>query len=399
MGNICECEHQQSQHKASKYGCRALDCFCSKYRFDIELTRRAKGEVEPDAAEVLAEVVPPDSALVTAELAPGWYPAPTSEPDTLAQMSARLAKVEQERDLSRDEGVRLNVAVLRAERERDEAREEIKVLKNSEGLDVVAARAELVSARQETEDVRSVLDMRTQQLAAAQERIETLTRQALDAGAEIDELRDRLDRAAEAGGRDIADGPDVDLPTRIAELRRGRKEATDRVLELAAKVEELEATLAERDSQLKATQREYAEVSQREIELRTSEPVDALRLAEANRTITVLQESIKGAETRTGSIDALRAELAEALAEEDRLRVQRDDFASQLVEARQVIEAMEDDRPSNVIQVEYAPVGTTLARYERWFCQPVTGCGAKFAEDQPDHKCGPLVKATVTITH
>lgn len=40
-----------------------------------------------------------------------------------------------------------------------------------------------------------------------------------------------------------------------------------------------------------------------------------------------------------------------------------------------------------------------LARYDRWFCQPLTGCGHVAHAPDDTHECGPLIRATVTITH
>lgn len=58
------------------------------------------------------------------------------------------------------------------------------------------------------------------------------------ASGDVEQLRALVARIAEAAGRDIADPPTVDLVARVAELRRGREEATARALEL---VKELHA--------------------------------------------------------------------------------------------------------------------------------------------------------------
>lgn len=73
------------------------------------------------------------------------------------------------------------------------------------------------------------------------ERHAALSAQALD---ERDAAVEVLAQVAEAAGRDIADPSDVDVVARVAELRRGRTEATERALQLAAELEHLRALIA-----------------------------------------------------------------------------------------------------------------------------------------------------------
>lgn len=136
---ICECEHPKSQHKRERDGCRAVDCGCAKFEADLKASAAAQGVERARVATAVAAV----------------------DEHGGESTSARLRRVEQERDQLADE---------------------VKTLKHSESLDAVT-------------------------LAA-------------------------VDRAA---GRDIAK-PDEPLITRVADLKRGRTEATQRALELAAEL-------------------------------------------------------------------------------------------------------------------------------------------------------------------
>jgi hypothetical protein len=175
---ICECGDPKTQHKRERYGCRAPGCECGQFEADMAASAAAQGTELATGGIVTGPVRLPSHGCVidhAEEVVP--FTVPVAE---LGLSSARLAKVEQERD------------------------EALSAFSLAEELRL-KDRAELVSAWQE-----------------------------------IEQLRNRLDQCAEAGGSDIADGPDVDLPTRIAELRRGRKEATERALELAALVARVE---------------------------------------------------------------------------------------------------------------------------------------------------------------
>jgi hypothetical protein len=315
MGNICECGDPQSQHRASKYGCRALECVCTKYVLDIPATKRARfaadhGTVEPDADAVLARValpvieiqpepvaddgVPEEPRVLNAAergpqpIPPGWSPDGAS---TLA----RLAQVERERD---EALAKLAKPCGQCHPcENSGALQDLQAVADSSDL----LRTELASAKQELERLRAV------------------------------------------------PVPDVDLEGRLAEAR-----AELDVLRESLKGSASTATVALRD------------------------------LAESRGEVDRCMQQ-QGLTLR---------DLAEARTEVDNLRLSRDAAESQLAEARGVIDFMDGERAAPA-----ASAGNVLASYDRWFCQPITGCGKTAHQPDDDHECGPLIRATVTITH
>jgi hypothetical protein len=89
-----------------------------------------------------------------------------------------------------------------------------------------------------------------------------------------------------------------------------------------------------------------------------------------------------------GNLDLRNGELVSA-------NDQRDAARAETSEVRELLGGVLIERDS----VRAAPAGTTLARYDRFFCQPITGCGKTAHQPDDDHECGPLIRATVTITH
>jgi hypothetical protein len=91
--------------------------------------------------------------------------------------------------------------------------------------------------------------------------------------------------------------------------------------------------------------------------------------------------------------DLARAELATArtayLAQSAELTSARTELASVKAAATRKVTAMLE---------AHAPAEPPLWQYTVWFCQPATGCGQRYSQDQPDHECGPLTQALVTIT-
>jgi predicted CopG family antitoxin len=114
--------------------------------------------------------------------------------------------------------------------------------------------ASMAAAEPTAEKLRRV-EQERDSLSALVDRLAARNRELLEdeerLTRERDEVRSLVARIAEAGGRDIADGTDVDLPTRVAELRRGRKEATERALELATEREQLRAALVQANDNAK----------------------------------------------------------------------------------------------------------------------------------------------------
>jgi chromosome segregation ATPase len=226
---ICECGHPKSQHKRQREGCRSVECAgaCAKFEADMAASAAAQGTELATGGIVTGPVRLPSSGCVIdrdEEVVP--FTVPVAE---LGLSSARLAEVEQERS---ELAAKLDAVsghldlrdgeLVSANAQRDQA---------NDLTDKIAA---------ELRGVTKERDSLARRCAVRFEEAEKLRAELVSARQEIEQLRNRLDQCAEAGGRDIADGPDVDLPTRIAELRRGRKEATERALELAALVARVE---------------------------------------------------------------------------------------------------------------------------------------------------------------
>lgn len=364
MGNICDCGDPQSMHRASKYGCRHVDCVCAKFSLDIQATKKAKAEAdhgtvpetgEPDAVERMVERDHADLGGHVELAAGGIIREPLGVLGPLA------------RDL--DELERTDPQVAAAAEQLDDAASKI-LARAQLGIPAAEAQAERLAkaeqerdtARAETAGVRELLDLalveRDTVLADNQELTGTrdeLTSGSLALKAELASARQEIDRL-------IAQQGDV------------RQAAEEKVrAALAGQPPHLATALAEA-----LADKELAEG----------------RLAEANQNITALRESLNGS-AATASV-ALR-DLAEVRTELDNLRMTRDRAESELAEARQVIEAIEEDRP--VPTAAPSEIHAVVDSYTRWFCQPITGCGEQYEIQQDDDYCicgKELLAVTVT---
>lgn len=110
-------------------------------------------------------------------------------------------------------------------------------------------------------------------------------------------------------------------------------------------------------------------------------------LAEARQEIEQLRTAVP---RPTPNLDRVKAELAEARTEIDNLR-------SRAVVADRLAAAAVT--PAGHVAV---PAGLLLDSSPRWFCQPITGCGEVFDQEQEGGRCTCghlLVCTTVTVTH
>jgi hypothetical protein len=122
-------------HHGSTYACRTADCRCVRYTPDF---KRAVAERE-DTLSTSARLALTEQRLAETE----------RERDGLSALVDRLAV--RNGELIEDE--------KRLIAERDEARDEVRVLKHSDALTVVVAESELVSARQEIEQLRAMANL------------------------------------------------------------------------------------------------------------------------------------------------------------------------------------------------------------------------------------------------
>jgi hypothetical protein len=192
---ICECGHPKSQHKREREGCRSVECAgaCSKFVADMKASTAAQGVDRTRVLTAVAEVCEDQAAKARAELGPqpipqGWVP-----PERRAD-AERLAKAERERD-------ELSSAL-------DQVGSDLKHSINALAAVIVdmderraerdLARAELVSVRQENEQLHGLV-ARVEQAAG------------------IDRERDR----------------GVDLADRVQSIRDGRTEAISHFVAVA----------------------------------------------------------------------------------------------------------------------------------------------------------------------
>lgn len=167
---ICECEHPKSQHKREREGCRALDCGCAKFEADMAASAAAQGVDRTRVLTAVAEVCEDQAAKARAELA--------GEPGArLLLTHQRLAEVEQERNAAY-----ALVEKIPGRKPIDVLRE---VIAGGEG-----ARIELVSARQELEQLAEAL-------AEAGERINGMREANVRLLRERDIARDAVRKTAE----------------------------------------------------------------------------------------------------------------------------------------------------------------------------------------------------------
>jgi hypothetical protein len=274
------CDHPQSQHKLGKGGCRGCDIGCG--RFEPET---APEPVEPVPAAELAAVAEeaPECSCAMSEATfvncpvHGYdAPDPDAEPLVSARptphldaVKERLAEVERERDRLLENERRWAGEVEQVERERGEARQQ------------------------------------------------------------RDEAHEELARVDIAAGRDIAKA-DEPLVDRVADLLRGREEATARALELAAELADLNRDRSELRERIGDLSREVGELTA-QLEQATTDHLLAqadvteapaiLATADSIRDlITQLREQLADHER----LDALRVELGQL---EERAAVIRSELA------------------------------------------------------------------------
>jgi len=228
--NICECGDPQSQHRASKYGCRALECVCTKYVLDIPATKRALAEADhgPVGAEVPATMTRPVSSESLGEDADE---ALARDLDELEAADPQVHEAAQRLDDTAAAIVRqalggesTSAKLHRVEQERDEAKAALTDSEESRRVLLQqrdAARAELSSARQE-------LDQRRQELDTFERVLEGAIR-------ERDDARALVEAMARAGRLD----GNTDPVRGIEALRAAWVDADRRVRELANELNEL----------------------------------------------------------------------------------------------------------------------------------------------------------------
>ena len=180
MAAECTCGHPQSQHKGGKGGCRNCDLGCA--RFEPETA--AEPAVAPVPAEELAAVAVGAQLDITAER------------DDLKRQLDDLGKLHM--DLARELG----------ETKKDIARHK------SEAASLRAANDKLVDIAHERDDALGELA------------------KVLAEHAALNQLAERMEHAA---GCD-PDDPFEDAVAVVEMLRRGRDEATERALDLAAEL-------------------------------------------------------------------------------------------------------------------------------------------------------------------
>jgi len=195
----------------------------------------------------------------------------------------------------------------------------------------------------------------------------------------------------------------------------GPAEDTERFERLERELGEARAALADGEEGRKVLVQQRDAARADLAEARTD-----LDLAKAELSSARQEREQAEAATKT-AVDSLASALASAEDELDTTRKERDE-ARELVKRMAAAAHLEGDGDP-VIGVELlygfwreadarnrqlaAKLGDTtrpdqgnqLARYERWFCQPITGCGAVAHAPDDTHECGPLIQATVTITH
>jgi hypothetical protein len=201
---ICKCEHPKSEHKRGQHGCRTPDCGCGQFEADLRASAAAQGVQLTTGSPVSA----PEGRKLGDPTTAEWRAAAGLPPlDDGVPFAAAGAVPTSELDLG------------------------------STSAQLQRAQDDLAAALQQRDRALYDLDKAKSAFALASSSRERNRVRAMNAEAE-------LVKVAEAAGRDIADPPDVDLVARVAELRRGRTEATERALQLAAELERLRALIA-----------------------------------------------------------------------------------------------------------------------------------------------------------
>jgi hypothetical protein len=295
MARTCECEHPQSQHKLSKGGCRALDCYCSKF------VSAFKPEPDPDP-----EPQPVDEAAraeqTTADIeATGHLPVIEIQPGIGGVSMAEVT-----------EAMKVNLPAL------------------------AAAGSSSVSSI----------------LGSGPAREYAKGGIVLSPGGDLGRAALDAIKAYEQGS---------------GTAWRGEAPATEATSAALRRVEQ------ERDEALEAEKRvrRYWNEASADRDLIKAELTKA-------RTAYLAQSA---------GLTSARTELEQVKRDWDSLAVE---LANVKDAATRKVTAM--------LEAQTAPAEPPLWQYTVWFCQPATGCGQRYSQDQPDHECGPLTAAVVTIT-
>jgi hypothetical protein len=281
MPRTCECEHPQSQHKLSKGGCRALDCYCAKFVSDF----KPGPDPEPQPVDEAAR----------AEQIEGTGHLPVIEIQAAEAVAAVLDRV--------SGGEATSAALRRVEQERDDLAAKLRT-------------SELVRAGLAT-DARSI---------AA--RMETVKDELLAAN-------DHLRRIAEAAGVEDAGTGAIDI---VGGIKLLRAELTSARTELA---------------------------------------------------------NVKDAATRKQWVISRKGGRCCERCEQE---IRRGEAYEVQDGTGGLILHVHCPSPAPAREAQPAPAEPPLWQYTVWFCQPATGCGQRYSQDQPEHECGPLTAAVVTIT-
>jgi hypothetical protein len=221
-----------------------------------------------------------------------------------------------------------------------------------------AARAEQTTADIEATGHLPVIEF---QPALSPEAVAEITAGFAKAVATTKSLGERMARVAQ-----VPDEPATEATS--AALRRVEQERDD----LAAKLRTSELVRAGLATDARS-------ISAR-METVKAELQDANNCLGRIAEVAGVEDAGTGAIDLVGGITLLRAELTSA----------RTELASVKDAATRKVTALLEAQP--------APAEPPLWQYTVWFCQPATGCGQRYSQAQPEHECGPLTAAVVTIT-
>jgi hypothetical protein len=335
---VCNCDHRQDEHKLSKAACRKPWCDCVRFEWSGQWDPYEAPEPTPEI-ELNAEPDAPAAVLEIVEIQPPAEPGPE---DVEVQET--------------DDELSTSALLAKAERERDSLARRCAVrFEEAEKL-----RAELSNALQCFDELQTAAGRKYQELGA--ERDEAL--------AEVERLRTAVPR-----------------PT--PHLDRVKAERDEALRDVAALRESLNGSASTASSAL-------------------AERDDLAAELENVRSYVALIIEATGLEAdHTGAVDVV-GWITEKRTEIDNLRISRG-LAERRVEQLENEQhrrdqqdgtaVFADDIPAGYVAV---PSGLLLDSSPRWFCQPITGCGEVYAQEQEGGRCTCghlLVCTTVTVTH
>jgi hypothetical protein len=354
---ICRCEHPKSQHKREQHGCRALDCGCGAFEADLAASAAAQG-VQLATGSPVTEPAGLDLADVPF--------APASAVPSLGSTSAQLQRAQDEverlraeRRVALDERDAAVEVLAQVERERDEAREEVRILRDAVpcswcgGLGVAPAEAfgrDGDGAPMVEED------------------------QPCPEGCELP--------AWLVVERNEARESEQALSLVRAELESARRElgALREHQEIRArKLRELAADLGEARTDADVARAELAELHGLVEAIPGRTPVEVIR-----------QLLIAGQNDRI-ELERLRALIARV--EQAAGIVQWEDRGVDLADR---VQSIREGRTEAIdVLCDIAHQRDVLAQHQRWLCET---CGARYGKPYTDHPCGQLTPITVTTT-